>query len=367
MSQPPRDPSVDFPPTASWPRLRLRAELLKRLRAFFDDCGFLEVETPLLSTEVVIERHLEPMSVRWQDHKTTSSEVTDGAECQNSAAQAWLQCSPEAHMKRLLAAGAPPIYQVTHSFRAAERGRLHNPEFTLVEWYRPGDSMSEGIQLLSDLCETLLARGPAERMSYREAFMRHAKLDPFTADVTSMSQTASAHGLEAPDDLGADPDGWLDFLRARIVEPNLGIERPLILTDWPASQAALACVKAVGARDVEITAHGSEVAGGADSSSRAPRHAVAERFELYLDGIELANGYHELTDADELSLRQQETARQRRADGRRALPEPSRLLAAMRHGLPGCAGVALGFDRVVMLASGARSIEDVMAFPFERA
>lgn len=326
-------PTADFLPTATWPRLRLRAELLKRLREFFDQRDFLEVETPLLSSEVIVERNIDPLPVG------STVEISS-----TSCSSGWLQSSPEAHMKRLLASGAPAIYQVTRSFRAHERGPLHNPEFTLVEWYRPGDSMEEGMQLLSDLVDSLLHRGPAERMTYREAFLRYAKVDPFAAKVSiaTLAEVAQKNKISAPSEFGNDRDAWLDLIRDHLVEPHLGIKQPTIVYDWPESQAALARVRQEGV-------------------------PVAERFELYVEGIELANGYHELTDAAELRRRQAEAAAARERDGQIPLPQPLHLLSAMEHSLPDCSGVALGFDRLVMLAAGARSIEEVLTFPSDRA
>ena len=246
-------------------------------------------------------------------------------------------------MKRLLAAGAEAIYQVARAFRQGELGPLHNPEFTIVEWYRPGDRMAEGIALLSDRCEALLDRGRAEPISYGEAFERYAGFDPHTADAETPASAAERLGIAVPATLREDDrDGWLDLLLAERVGPQLGGERPAILYDYPASQAALARV-------------------------RPGDPPLAERFELFVAGIELANGYHELLDPDELARRNVETNALRRADGKKPLPEESHLLAAMRAGLPACSGAALGFDRVVMLAGGAARIDEVIPFPFDRA
>ncbi len=318
-------PHRDFRPTASWERLRLRAGLLRRVREFFDCRGFLEVETPILSADTVVDRHLDPFPV-----------MAGGRPF-------WLQTSPEFGMKRLLAAGGRAIYQVTRAFRRDEQGPLHNPEFTMVEWYRVGDGLAEGVQLLSDLCESLLGRGPAERITYRQAFERHVGLDPHTADAETIGCAVRDAGIAAPESLAPnDRDGWLDLLLVERVQPHLGLGRPTIVFDYPASQAALAQV-------------------------RAGPTPVAERFELYVSGIELANGYHELVDPAVLRARNAENSALRRADGKEPLPEESRLLAAMEAGLPAATGVALGFDRVVMLAAGASRIEEVMAFPFDRA
>jgi len=327
------DSCRDFRPTATVEVLRRRAELLRRVRRFFDDRGFLEVETPLLSADTVIDLHLDPIPVT----------LFSDPRRRDVGQQMWLQTSPEFGMKRLLAAGTPSIYQVTRAFRGGEVGRWHNPEFTIVEWYGVDQGLQEGIQLLSDLAETLLEHGPAERISYQQAFQRWVGVDPHQADGQQLAAAAERLDLAAPSSLATDDhDGWLDFLLVECVEPRLGSQQPVILYEYPASQAALARV-------------------------RPGSPAVAERFELYFRGVELANGYHELRDAAELRRRNRETNRRRVSGGRYALPDESRLLAAMDAGLPSCTGVAMGFDRVVMVACGAREIGEVVAFPVERA
>jgi lysyl-tRNA synthetase class 2 len=312
--------------------LRLRAELLSKVRTFFAERSFLEVETPILSADVVVDRNLDPMSA-----------VLAGDPRQPDVGRRlWLQTSPEFGMKRLLAAGATAIYQITRAFRNGEIGRLHNPEFTMVEWYRAGDDMAAGMELLSDLCKALLDRGPADRLSYAAAFERHVGVNPHLASIDELSSAARRLKLSIPDGIGDDCDGWLNLLLAECVEPHLGQPAPTILYDYPASQAALAVV-------------------------RDENPPVAERFELYVHGIELANGYHELLDAAELRRRNASNNAARIADGKPPLPEESRLLAAMDAGLPACSGVALGFDRLVMIAAGANSIADAIAFPIDRA
>ncbi len=302
---------ADFLPTASLDMLRRRAELLKQVRRFFDDRGFLEVETPLLSHDTVVDRHLDPLPVTlFADPRRPEQ-----------GPRLWLQTSPEFAMKRLLAAGATAIYQITKAFRGGEAGRLHNPEFAIVEWYRVGDDYAAGMQLLSDLAAALLGRGDAERLTYRDAFLRHAGIDPL------------------PDSLD---DLQRDVILTQQVEPHLGRDRPTILHDYPASQSALARI-------------------------RPGNPPIAERFELYVDGIELANGYRELLDPAVLRERNRANNELRAADGKYTLPENSRLLDAMDHGLPSCSGCALGFDRLVMVATGAQSIQEVMAFPIDRA
>lgn len=320
----------DFRPTASWERLRLRARLLRAVREFFDSRGFLEVETPILSADTVIDRHLDPFSV-------------EVGPLPGVPRRLWMQTSPEFAMKRLLAAGGPSIYQVSRVFRQGELGPLHNPEFTMVEWYQVGAGLDEGVALLGDLCHGLLARGPAERISYADAFRRHVGIDPHAASAEELVAAAHTAGITAPESLQPDDrDGWLDLLLVELVQPHLGWQHPAILCDYPASQAALARV-------------------------RPGPPPVAERFELYVDGIELANGYHELLDPAVLRCRNREANALRESDGKPRLPEDSRLLAAMQFGLPPSTGVALGFDRVAMLAAGANRVDEVIAFPLDRA
>ena len=322
--------SDDFRPTASWEILRLRAGLLRRLRQFFDDRGFLEVETPILSHDTVVDRHLDPFCVPL------------GGPADHGPRVGWLQTSPELAMKRLMAAGGQAIYQVSRVFRQGEQGTLHNPEFTLVEWYHAGDGLDAGMQRTGELCEFLLGCPAAQRISYRAAFVEHVGLDPHAAPIEALKTAARQCGSPPEGLADADRDGWLDWLITERVQPHLGIDRPALLFDYPASQAALATV-------------------------RPDNPPVAERFELYISGIELANGYHELLDAEELRRRSAAANVLRRGDGKPPLPEENRLLAAMAAGLPACVGVALGFDRLVMLAAAATSLRDVIAFPFDRA
>jgi elongation factor P--(R)-beta-lysine ligase len=313
----------DFLPAASLATLEQRSSLLRKLREFFYERSFIEVETPLLASEIIPELHIEPIQ-------------TEGGE--------FLQASPELHMKRLLAAGAQAIFQATRSFRAGERGQLHNPEFTIVEWYRVGDDMAAGIDLLDELMQSLLGTPPAQRTSYREAFERTLHISPQACKVDELAAAANRADVAVPAGMNRqDRDEWLNLLLATRVEPDLGRDRPEILYHYPASQASLA--KIVRTKD------------GSD---------VAERFELYYRGIELANGFHELGDAAELRQRFEAVNSARVAEERRALPLPERLLSALQHGLPDCTGVALGFDRLTMLAINAKSIEGVLAFPQEQ-
>ncbi|MDA1180271.1 MAG: EF-P lysine aminoacylase EpmA [Planctomycetota bacterium] len=322
----------EFAPTATWAMLQTRAALWRRLREFFDTHGFLEVETPVLSQDTVIDRHLDPLAVVLPPDPRRPA---DGPTL-------WLQTSPEFAMKRLLVAGGPSMYQVTKAFRAAEIGPLHNPEFSLVEWYRLGDSLDQAMHLTSQLAEHLLNRGPAALHSYRQLMRQFADVDPWQCDTESLRKAAVAKGIEIP--AQHTPDMLLDLLMTECVEPHLGFQSPAIVFHYPPAQAALAQV--VFDRQEQ---------------------PVAERFELYVNGIELANGYHELLDADEFVRRMQQNNAARLQDGKQPLPEADRFLHAMRQGLPACSGVALGFDRLVMVATGATHIRNVIAFPIDRA
>ncbi|MCA9229268.1 MAG: EF-P lysine aminoacylase GenX [Planctomycetales bacterium] len=305
--------------------LERRSELLAAARQFFWQRNFVEVETPLLSSEVIPELHIEPLA----------------AKAHNEDQESWLQASPELHMKRVLAGGAKAVFQITRSFRGGERGALHHPEFTIVEWYRVGDDDQAGIQLLDQFCQSLLGTAPATLTSYGEAFQKRVAICPHTSTAEELAACARKFQLVIPDGFPKhDRDEWLNLLLTTLIEPNLGRELPVILYDYPATQAALA-----------------------KTSTRKDGIEVARRFELYWRGVELANGYDELTDAEKLRSRLERVNQQRSADGRAALPLPTSLLDAMRSSLPACSGCALGFDRLVMLATGAKSIAEVMACP----
>lgn len=323
-----------FGPTASRQNLELRANLLRQIRSFFDERNFIEVDTPLLSADTVVDRHLEPIIVpRPNDHS-------------NSAAtgEMFLQTSPEFAMKRLVASGMERIYQVAHAFRASESGDRHNPEFTMVEWYRVGDDQTQGIELLGELASALFESNGFETISYRKVFADRLGVDPLVATSDELARCLQQERVEFENSEDEpEIDTLLELLMAECIQPHLGKHLPIIVYDYPSSQSALARTR----RDGE-----SE---------------VAERFELFFQGMELANGYHELLDADELLRRNLLVNDQRERDGKTRLPEQSRMLEAMRSGLPACSGVALGFDRVVMLKSGAKSISEVIAFPIDIA
>jgi len=334
-----KDDKPSFWPTASLEMLHARAAILRQVRRFFESRDFLEVETPILSRDTVVDRHLEPLEVQ----------VSGFAE------PFYLQTSPEFAMKRLLAAGATAIFQIGHVFRAGDRGKMHNPEFTMLEWYRAGDRYEQGIAFLSDFCDAILGRGAATVVTLRQLFAKHVGLHPHVASCESFREFALAGNLVFPESFSVsenDRDDWIDFLFSEAIQPKLGHTEPVIVTDYPVTQSQLAQTRNV----VEKQEFGPDLS-----------FFVAERFELFVDGIELANGYHELLDAEILQQRIFETNLLRVADGKKQLPESNRLLEAMRHGLPPCSGTALGLDRLIMAALKASSMDDVIPFPQEIA
>jgi lysyl-tRNA synthetase class 2 len=317
-------------PGASLETLKVRAELFRSIRTFFNVHGVMEVDTPILSRYAAVDRHIESFTVSPPDSRPPAP-----------APRLWLHTSPEFAMKRLLSAGAGSIYQICHVFRAEEAGRLHNPEFAMLEWYRAGWDHHQ----LMDEVETLLAAvgGPqrCERLTYSEAFLSHAGFDPLRENV---SAARLALGRVAQDLAGEvdDWDGWLDVCMSLLVGPKLGVAAPCLLYDFPASQAALARV-------------------------RPGDPPVAERFELFWKGIELANGFHELTDATQQRARFEADQAWRKARGRAVPPSDTNLIAALQTGLPACAGVAVGLDRLLMLLLDLPDVASAIPFSADRA
>ncbi len=312
--------------------LRRRAEWFAKVRAFFAERGVLEVDTPLLGSGVVVEATIDPIPCQVQ--------VPGGAR------ERFLLTSPEAPMKRLLAAGSGPIYQLAHAFRDGELGPRHEPEFTLLEWYRTGfdhHALMDEVEALVRALLPSLPPTPFARDSYRSLFRERAGVDPFATSVGDVGAACRRNGVALPDGFEQGSlDDALDLLLVTVIEPTLGTGTPQFVTDYPASQAALARIH-----------------------TDRDGHRAAERFELYLDGIELANGYHELLDAPEQRERFTAANRARQAAGRPQLPADEALLSALARGVPPCAGVALGFDRLLMAAGGADRLDAVRPFPFD--
>ncbi|MBN7771130.1 EF-P lysine aminoacylase GenX [Marinobacter daepoensis] len=314
-------------PAASRQVLENRAQLLGYVRGFFSERQVLEVETPVLGRHGVTDVNLDGVPA-----------AVDAAGVQGG----WLQTSPEYHMKRLLAAGSGSIFQVARVFRNGERGRRHNPEFSMLEWYRIGFDDRQLMAEVADLVCGYLGCSVPVSLSYREAVMSVAGIDPMTIPDEELKQYCE-QWLEPEQLAGLGRDGCLDLVMSFVVEPELGRQEPVFLTRYPASQAALART--------------SEDAG----------FEVAHRFELYINGLELCNGYWELTDPDEQRKRFQADNRLRRASGKPEMVVDQAFLSALDEGLPACSGVALGLDRLLMLKVGTADIQDVLAFPLERA
>lgn len=315
-------------PTASVKNLLTRAKLLAEIRRFFTDRGLLEVETPVLSEFGVTDVHLATFSTEFISPFGEQSKTL------------WLSTSPEYHMKRLLAAGSGPIFQIGKVFRNEEAGNRHNPEFTMLEWYRPHFDMYRLINEVDDLLQQILECPPAESMSYQFAFQQYVGLDPLSADLSELAEKAKKHQL-----IGAENenrDTLLQFLFSTVVEPQIGQEAPVVVYHFPASQAALAQISSEDLR-------------------------VAERFEFYYKGLELANGFHELSDACEQLRRFQQDNLQREKMGLPVRAIDTRLLAALQAGIPNCSGVALGVDRLLMIAMVTESIKDVISFAIDNA
>lgn len=323
---------ANWQPTAEISTLKRRAQYLTDVRRFFAGRDVMEVETPILS-------HAAPTAPYLDSFKTNYIPLA------SSLKQAYyLHTSPEFAMKRLLAANSGSIYQIARVFRNGEQGRIHSPEFTMLEWYRPELSLIQLMDEVNSLVQEVFALKQVSRLSYRGIFEFFLKINVFSCDSEQIKQCALARISGLPSDLALDRDGWLELLMSHVIEPRLAaMNLPMFIYNFPASQAQLAKIK-------------KDEAG----------NDVAERFELYIGGVEIANGYNELLDADELQKRFNNDNQQRQNDGKPNMPIDNNLLAAMQSGMPECSGVALGFDRIVMLALNKKDIQSVQSFSFNR-
>ena len=324
----------DWQPTASLEMLQIRARLLTKLRAFFAEKNILEVQTPILSQSGNTEPTIETFVT--QQHESLDHNIQPS----------FLNASPEFAMKRLLAAGYGSIYQVTPAFRQDEQSKRHNPEFTLLEWYRIDLEhhalMGEVNALVRFLAEDFLTLERSEFYSYQDALVKFAEVDPNQATIEELKNAVENAGIDCVGMDEAPRDTWLDLIMSQVVEKNLPLNCPVFIYDYPASQAAL-------------------------SKIRKASPDVAERFELYINGMELANGFHELSDAKEQAERFRAQQAQRKENGQQGIPADHHLIDALKHGLPDCAGVAIGLERLIMVLTGTDNISDVMTFPFDRA
>ncbi len=317
---------LNWQASASREVLYQRSQIITKIREFFRERQVLEVDTPLLATSTVTDPYIHSIHVNYRGL---------------ASQRLYLQTSPEYAMKRLLASGSGDIYQICKAFREDEVGKQHNPEFTLLEWYRLDYDHHRLMDEVDDLLQCILAVPAAKRISYGKLFIDVLNIDPHTIDAKSLQnickqqQITDVQGIDV-----TDKDQWLQILMSDVIEPTLIADHPVMVYDYPASQAALARL-------------------------RPGDPPVAERFEVYYRGIELANGFHELSCAQQQRQRFERDLARRQQQGTECVAMDEALLAALEHGLPDCAGVALGVDRLIMLALGLASIQDVLAFPFQ--
>jgi len=314
----------NWKPATSLETLKIRARVLQSVRAFLAARDVLEVETPILSRSAITDPQLESFKTQFN-------------QCDY-----YLHTSPEFYMKRLLASGSGDVFQIARVFRIDEQGRNHNPEFSMLEWYRLGldhhalmDEMEDLIKnIFSDKQENIIF----ERISYQQAFQNKLGIDPLESNAQQLEKCTRDNNISIPQGMDMDDkDMWLDWLMIMSIGPSFSKNGFTFLYDYPASQAALARLS--------------------DRDSR-----IAHRFELFAGELELANGFYELTDAEEQSARFMNENRLREQRGQKAMPIDLNLLKALKAGMPECSGVAIGLDRLLMVLTGAEHIRDVITF-----
>ena len=331
----------DWQPSASLELLQLRADIVRSIRSFFEKNKLLEVDTPILSAATVPDPFIESFQTRY----TSSIQVLENN-------QFFLHTSPEFPMKRLLASGSGSIFQITKVFRQGESGKKHNPEFTLLEWYRDAwdhqQLMREVEQLLTLLISPYRSLGKTRYLTYQDAFMERLEINPHNASKEDLISCAKRLGLANVLDNNEHKDRFLDLLFSHIIEPELGWDKQenkpclCFLYHYPSSQASLA----------KIAEHDGQL--------------MAERFEVFIDTLEIGNGFHELNNADEQRQRFEQDNQQRKQAGLNTIPMDEHFLSAVDR-LPNCAGVAIGIERLLMVISQAKHIHDVLSFPIDRA
>ncbi len=317
-------------PSASIDDLKHRSKIIQYLRQFFYQRGVLEIETPLLASTGVTDLYLDNMTSQFIGPEHASGKIC------------YLQTSPEYAMKRLLAAGSSCIFQICKAFRNDELGRYHNPEFTMLEWYRVGYNHHDLMQELNTLLQGVLSCETADKYTYQNIFIKLLNIDPLCSNKNELSLFLDAHNYG---DIASQLDSYddlLQFIFSQFIEPQIGLERPCFVYNFPANQASLAKI-----------------------NTEDPR--TAARFEAYYKGIELANGFYELSDANEQEKRFKKDNQLRQAQGLASKPIDNKLIAALEHGLPDCAGVAVGIDRLIMLALNKTHISEVLSFDIKRS
>jgi len=321
---------MDWQTTLSWQDAQVRSKILQKIRMFFSDRDVIEVETPLLSRGTITDVHLEAFTSSY--HFLNDEHI-----------KLYLQTSPEFSMKRLLACGYQSIFQICKAFRHEEFGRYHNPEFTMLEWYRIDFDHMALIKEVADLLQSVLNCDKPTQITYQEVFLQVTSIDPLnTTKAELLLFIENSNKMSDWLILENDIDILLQFIFTEIIEPTIGLDVPCFVYNFPSSQASLAKI-----------------------CPDDPK--VAQRFECYFKGIELVNGFNELTDAKQQLLRFEEDNKKRLQDGKVEMPIDYRFIAALEDGIPDCAGVALGIDRLVMLAINANEINQVITFPIENA
>lgn len=308
-------------PNIDLQNLQIRAKILQKIRNFFIDKNILEVQTPILSQFAVTDLHLHSFSTKF----------IDGANNQTL----YLITSPEYHMKRLLASGAGAIFQITPVFRNGEQGAKHNPEFTMLEWYRPDFSMDDLIAEIGEFLQNVFDFPALKKISYQEVFKQILKFDPLEINAQELAKIAKNYGLQT--DKLENRDLYLEFLFSYCIEPKIAQTTPVAVFDFPASQAALAKL-----------------------DQNDPR--VAKRFEIYFKGLELANGFNELTDPLEQQKRFKLDNQLRKQQNLTQMQIDNNFIDALKQGLPNCSGVAIGLDRLFMLYLNQKNIKNVLTF-----
>jgi len=325
---------MTWQPTMTWQNAQKRANILQQTRQFFAERGVIEVETPALSQGTVTDVYLDAISCKYDFLADSPA---------GHSTELFLQTSPEFHMKRLLASGYGCIYSIAKAFRHEEAGSYHNPEFTMLEWYRIGFDQFDLMSEVSDLLKSIISCNEPLFTSYQDVFIKTVSIDPLVANFDQLVEVFIKHEKSADWLIEMnDVDLLLQHIFTEIIEPTIGTEQPQFIYDFPIAQASLA-----------------------KRSTDDPR--VAQRFECYYRGIELVNGFNELTDADEQHLRFEQDNAKRKEQGLAVKPIDKNFIAALNHGLPQCSGVALGIDRLVMLALDVQDISEVQTFSIERA
>ncbi|GAB4392288.1 MAG: elongation factor P--(R)-beta-lysine ligase [Gammaproteobacteria bacterium] len=314
----------NWQPCANITALRQRACLLAKIRQFFHEREVLEVQTPILSQSTVTDPYIQSL---YTVYGTPEKKF-------------YLQTSPEFAMKRLLAAGSGSIYQITQAFRNDEHGRYHNPEFTMLEWYRVDWNHYQLMDEVTALIKCILEITEVTRISYAELFTHYCRFDPHTINLVALQNYVAQHKALTPTFSSNNKDELLQLILTHLIEPHL--TAATFIYDFPITQAALARI-------------------------RPDNPPVAERFELYINGIELANGFHELGDAQEQTQRFQHDLQQRQTSNMDLPNIDKHFIAALKHGLPHCSGVALGIDRLLMIACQAQQIREVLSFDINNA